>query len=125
MEGVGFTIHICMYAYILKEVGLVSMNSKDIEECIKSLQEYADTTSVQWIFEFGDKIKYNETLLNRINETFDIMNNDTLSRVETLRHKYMGQFNEIEQRIEEMEKLCDELEDIHDEIEVRIKLNQK
>ena len=125
MEGVGFTIHICMYAYILKEVGLVSMNSKDIEECIKSLQEYADTTSVQWIFEFGDKIKYNETLLNRINETFDIMNNDTLSRVETLRQKYMGQFNDIEQRIEEMEKLCDELEDIHDEIEVRIKLNQK
>lgn len=114
-----------MYAYILKEVGLVSMNSKDIEECIKSLQEYADTTSVQWIFEFGDKIKYNETLLNRINETFDIMNNDTLSRVETLRQKYMGQFNDIEQRIEEMEKLCDELEDIHDEIEVRIKLNQK
>lgn len=125
MEGVGFTIHICMYAYILKEVGLVSMNSKDIEECIKSLQEYADTTSVQWISEFGDKIKYNETLLNRINETFDIMNNDTLSRVETLRQKYMGQFNDIEQRIEEMEKLCDELEDIHDEIEVRIKLNQK
>lgn len=125
MEGVGFTIHICKYAYILKEVGLVSMNSKDIEECIKSLQEYADTTSVQWISEFGDKIKYNETLLNRINETFDIMNNDTLSRVETLRQKYMGQFNDIEQRIEEMEKLCDELEDIHDEIEVRIKLNQK
>ena len=125
MEGVGFTIHICKYAYILKEVGLVSMNSKDIEECIKSLQEYADTTSIQWISEFGDKIKYNETLLNRINETFDIMNNDTLSRVETLRQKYMGQFNDIEQRIEEMEKLCDELEDIHDEIEVRIKLNQK
>ena len=53
------------------------------------------------------------------------MNKDTLSRVETLRQKYMGQFNDIEQRIESMEKLCDELEDIHDEIEVKIKLNQR
>lgn len=101
------------------------MNSKDIEECIKSLQEYVDTKSVQWISEFDDKIKYNKTLLNKINETFHVMNKDTLSRVETLRQKYMGQFNDIEQRIESMEKLCDELEDIHDEIEVKIKLNQR
>lgn len=101
------------------------MNSKDIEECIKSLQEYVDTKSVQWMSEFSDKIRYNETLLNQINETFHVMNNDALSRVETLRQRYMGQFNDIEQRIEEMEKLCDELEDIHDEIEVNIKLNRK
>lgn len=50
-----------------------------------------------------------------------MIDNNTLSRIETLRQIYMDQFNDIEPRIESMEKLGNELEDIHDKIEVKFR----
>lgn len=102
----------------------IMMHSRDVEECVKGLQQYVDIECAQWMSQFGSKIKLNETWLDEINDTFQLMNNDTQMEIETIKQKYMGQLTDLEGKIDEMEKLCDELEEIHDEIEVKIKLNQ-
>lgn len=101
------------------------MLAKDVEECVKGVQEYVDTESAQWMSTFGSKTISNEAWLDEINESFQVMNNDTLDRLQELKLRQMGQLTEIESQIETMEKLCDELEEIHDEIEVKVRLNQQ
>lgn len=100
------------------------MHSKDIEECVKRLQQYIDVESAQWMSHFGSKVKLNEAWLDELNDTFQLMNTDAQKEVETLKQSYMGQLSGLETRIEEMERLCDELEEIHDEIEVKVRLNK-